>query len=147
MGMGHAVFFVDDLDATMAFYTTLLGFRISDYVTMGRTRLGFLHCNPRHHSLAFLHAPGGRKRAHHFMMQLQDINTMGRTYDVVEAGAAPLLTTLGQHSNDQMVSFYMRNPSGFGVEYGWGGLEIDDACWQVQTLEGGSTWGHKPAPR
>ena len=27
-------------------------------------------------------------------------------------------STLGRHSNDQMVSFYMSTPSGFEVEYG-----------------------------
>jgi len=43
-----------------------------------------------------------------------------------------------------MVSFYARNPSGFGVEYGWGALEIDDSCWEVQELDTPSTWGHVP---
>lgn len=26
---------------------------------------------------------------------------------------------LGKHTNDHMVSFYLRTPSGFNVEYGW----------------------------
>ena len=28
------------------------------------------------------------------------------------------------HPNDHMFSFYVRTPSGFSVEYGWGGLLI-----------------------
>jgi hypothetical protein len=52
-------------------------------------------------------------------------------------------STLGRHSNDQMVSFYMSTPSGFEVEYGWGGRLIDDATWQVQRHDRGTLWGHK----
>jgi hypothetical protein len=43
-----------------------------------------------------------------------------------------------------MVSFYAQTPSGFHVEYGHGGVEIDDEVWQVQTYQEASTWGHRP---
>ncbi len=146
-GLGHLVLFVNNLDETMNFYTSLLGFRVSDYVA-GRTKLGFLHCNPRHHSIAFGEFPPAKQRIHHFMLQTQEIDPVGRAYDQANAGAAPLVTTLGRHSNDEMVSFYMRNPSGFAVEYGWGAREIDDSCWQVMEYnDGGTLWGHKPVPR
>lgn len=46
-------------------------------------------------------------------------------------------------SNDRMVSFYMETPSGFDVEYGYGGVEIDDAIWQPTTYRSTSIWGHK----
>jgi 3,4-dihydroxy-9,10-secoandrosta-1,3,5(10)-triene-9,17-dione 4,5-dioxygenase len=81
------------------------------------------------------------------MLQLEDIDAVGRTYDAVQDGAAPLYVTMGRHSNDHMVSFYMGNPSRFGVEYGWGGREVDDSCWQVEEYTSGSLWGHKPARR
>ena len=29
--------------------------------------------------------------------------------------------TLGTHTNDRMTSFYVRTPSGFEIEYGFGG--------------------------
>jgi len=54
-----------------------------------------------------------------------------------------VVSTLGRHSNDQMVSFYMSTPSGFEVEYGWGGRLVDDAVWQVQRHDRGTLWGHK----
>jgi hypothetical protein len=50
-------------------------------------------------------------------------------------------TTLGRHSNDQMVSFYVVT-SGFEVEYGGGGRLVDDATWQVQRHDRGGLWGH-----
>ena len=143
-GLGHFVLATDNLEQTMTFYTELLGMKVSDYITRGRLKLGFLHCNPRHHSIAFAEAPGAPKRANHFMLQLDDFDTVGRTWDSVQAGAAPVILTLGRHPNDEMVSFYMRNPSGFGVEYGWGAREVDDSCWQVALYDRTSTWGHKP---
>lgn len=42
-----------------------------------------------------------------------------------------------------MVSFYARTPSGFEVEFGWGGLPVDSATWRVARHEKMSSWGHK----
>ena len=33
---------------------------------------------------------------------------------------------LGKHPNDEMVSFYSRSPSGFDVEFGFGGRLVDE---------------------
>ena len=101
---------------------------MSDYVSLGERRLGFLHCNPRHHSIAFVEMPHARKRINHFMLQLGSMDDVGRAYDQVNDAGMQLFTTLGKHSNDHMTSFYMANPSGYGVEYGWGAREVDDLC-------------------
>lgn len=147
-GLGHLVLAAQSLEASMSFYTDLLGMKVSDYVQAGGLgHLGFLHCNPRHHSIAFVEAPTARKRINHFMLQLDTIDAVGRTYDSVQEGAAPLLVSMGRHSNDEMVSFYMANPSRFGVEYGWGAREVDDCNWTVEHYESGSLWGHKPVRR
>jgi 3,4-dihydroxy-9,10-secoandrosta-1,3,5(10)-triene-9,17-dione 4,5-dioxygenase len=151
-GLGHVVFMTPDLKRAMSFYTSMLGMRESDYVNTEGARLGFLHCNPRHHSLAFVQPhqapPVFGKRTNHFMLQLQSIDPVGRAYDAVTEGAAPLLVTMGRHPNDEMVSFYMANPSSFGVEYGWGAREVDDSCWEVQEYDTPSLWGHKrPRPQ
>jgi 2,3-dihydroxybiphenyl 1,2-dioxygenase len=144
-GLGHVVFASSDLKRSMDFYCDVLGMKVSDYVTKGALKLGFLHCNPRHHSLAFAEVPVTMpKRTNHFMLQLDSIDTVGRTYDKVVDGEAPLLVTMGRHSNDEMVSFYMANPSQFGVEYGWGAREVDDSCWEVTEYNQTSIWGHKP---
>ena len=146
-GLGHFVVAASNLDRTMEFYTGMLGMKVSDYVTAGRLKLGFLHCNPRHHSIAFVEYPGAPKRANHFMLQLDDINAVGRTWDNVQEGAAPVIMTLGRHSNDEMISFYMRNPSNFGVEYGWGARVVDDSCWEIAQYNTTSQWGHKQPAR
>ena len=43
-----------------------------------------------------------------------------------------------------MTSFYTTTPSGFFIEYGWGGLSIDPNSWQPhRTTNGPTLWGHE----
>ena len=54
-----------------------------------------------------------------------------------------IATTLGRHINDEVTSFYSHSPSGFMVEYGWGGRVIDVDGWQTEEVTlGPSMWGH-----
>ena len=52
-GLGHIVLIVPDLEAATEFYVRLLGFRHSDDIESG-LKLRFLHCNPRHHTVALV---------------------------------------------------------------------------------------------
>ncbi len=141
-GLGHVVMFVKDLDRGVRFYRDVLGMRISDFIRS----LAFFHCNSRHHSVALIEAQAP-KRLNHFMIQLQSINDVGALYDKCQDEEIPIVRGLGRHTNDHMTSFYMKTPSGFDVEYGWGARTVDDATWQVQRHEKGSIWGHRaPTP-
>ena len=139
LGLGHVVMYAKDLDKTVSFYRDLLGLRISDFIRS----LTFFHCNPRHHSLAIIEAQAP-KHLNHFMIQLSSLNDVGSTFDMVQDSDVAITRGLGRHTNDHMTSFYMKSPSGFDVEYGWGAREVDDATWQVQRHEKGSIWGHRP---
>ncbi len=140
-GLGHVVYHVENLDRAVAFYRDVLGMKISDFIR----NLVFFHCNPRHHTLALIE--GKRpKRLNHFMLQTQSINDVGATYDLVQDQEIWITRGLGRHTNDHMTSFYMKTPSGFDVEYGWGARTVDDTTWQVQRHENGSIWGHRPVP-
>ena len=147
MGLGHIVVYARSLDATIRFYRDLLGFRVSDFTEVrtpgGTIRLAFLHCNPRHHSIALLEAPGAPKRINHVMVECNALDDVGSGRDLCLQRGVPIAIDLGRHMNDHMVSFYLANPSGFAIEYGWGARTIDDATWQIEhyaTVD--SLWGH-----
>ncbi len=145
-GIGHVVLGAADIAACRAFYQDLLGFRLSDTIRMrtagGPLDLEFFHCNPRHHTLALVPAPTP-KRLLHFMLQVNTLDEVGFAQERMEAAGVPITATLGRHTNDHMVSFYARTPSGFEVEYGFGAREVDEATWRVTRHDSTSTWGHK----
>jgi len=143
MGLGHLVVYQPDPVASAKFYTDLLGFRVSDVAgPLGRPMAVFLHCNPRHHSIALFAGPGP-KRINHFMLECNSLDDVGSARDIARQAGTPIVIDLGKHMNDHMVSFYVANPSQFAIEYGWGGRMIDDACWQVGHYASvDSIWGH-----
>ncbi len=141
LGLGHVVLSCPSRQEGEDFYRAL-GFQLTDRIV---TQIGphdidlaFLNLNPRHHSLAL----GGpqRKRLHHLMVQLADFDDLGRALHRARR-AGCLASTLGRHPNDRMVSFYVWTPSGFQIEVGWGGVELD-ASWQPQTHDRIAVWGH-----
>jgi len=141
LGLGHVVLHVDNVEAVLAFYRDILGFRLSDFYFHPFTAF-FLHVNPRHHSLAFVQT--GKNAVHHMMMELFSFDDVGQGYDLAMAEEGRLATTLGRHTSDFLTSFYTWTPSDFMVEYGWGGRSIDPATWQAfERKEGPSMWGHE----
>ena len=148
-GAGHHVLMEHghDRKALVDWYA-LLGFKLSDVIDEQMApdftaSVIFMHCNGRHHTLALANMPFPKKM-HHFMMEVSDMRDVGWAYDRCLDDNRPFEMTLGMHPNDRMFSFYVRTPSNFNIEFGWGGLIIDDATWQVQHLDKLSTWGHRP---
>ena len=146
-GLGHIVIGTRDAEATRRFYCDLLGMRVSDYIEQQlspdfKLRITFLHANPRHHTVAFLESPMP-KRIHHFMIEARRMEDVGLCYERCATAGVPIVNGLGQHPNDRMFSFYARTPSGFAVEFGWGGRKVDDARWEIVTYDRLSTWGHR----
>ncbi|WP_067171974.1 VOC family protein [Microtetraspora niveoalba] len=145
LGLGHVVLASPDVAAQEAFYTDVLGFKISDTMR-APFRATFLHTNPRHHSIAFVDGPFfgiEHPFLHHFMLEVPDMEQVGRTYDLVLDRDVPVTMTLGQHTNDKMFSFYAESPVGVHTEFGCGGVLIDDATWQVTEIPGPDIWGHR----
>ena len=141
LGMGHAVLNVEDVEPLLPFYRDLLGFRVSDY-GLKPYKLYFFHINGRHHSFAMVGS--GKRGLHHFMVELYSLDDVGQGYDLAQLEDGRVAYTLGRHTNDHMTSFYSHAPSGFFVEYGWGGRVIDPQTWQAhETHDGPSFWGHE----
>lgn len=151
LGLGHVVLPVTDDQAALAFYTEVLGFRLRDSMRMAPELFGrpagpplwmrFLGCNQRHHSLALapFPAPAGIV---HLMIEVAALDDVGRALDRCSRRGAPVSATLGRHANDLMVSFYVRTPGGFDVEYGTDGRLVDDAAWVSRETTAISLWGH-----
>jgi 2,3-dihydroxybiphenyl 1,2-dioxygenase len=146
-GIGHIVLIAKNAKAQERWWCDVVGFRLSDYITTevvkGRpVKFTFMRCNGRHHSLALTQIPLPKK-LQHFMIEVQSIDDVGRAlYRCLDAGMHISLT-LGRHSNDDMLSFYPMTPSGFDLEYGWGGLVVEDETWHVLTHDKNSAWGHR----
>ena len=76
------------------------------------------------------------------MLEANSLDDVGRAYDIVKEREYPIALTLGRHTNDRMTSFYLHTPSGWLIEYGWGGLQIDDSDWEVKFYNSPKVWGH-----
>ena len=150
-GLGHLVVLVADDTAGLAFYRDVLGFRVRDSMRAstaswwGNRRVHRLAALPRLQPAAPQPGAGsdpGASGSVHIMLEVDRLDDVGRALERVRRRGAHLSATLGRHMNDDMVSFYVRSPAGFDVEYGWGGLQVDDDTWTTRESTAVSAWGH-----
>jgi 3,4-dihydroxy-9,10-secoandrosta-1,3,5(10)-triene-9,17-dione 4,5-dioxygenase len=158
MGLGHIAVPTPDLAASHRFYTQVMGFGQTDYMHFhlseksdsGKTDdtgqgLHFLHVNnPRHHSLALFED----KNPHpgelvHLMLEVEDLDTLGMMMDRVRAHDVRVITDVGRHTNDHMVSVYVESPAGFAIEYGFGGAQLNWSKYLPTESARTSLWGHR----
>ncbi|MEZ5599344.1 MAG: VOC family protein [Pseudomonadales bacterium] len=142
-GVGHMILRNKGLDEAYAFYR-LLGMRggVEYRVPLpdgNEAQVLFMHCNERDHTFAF--GPPGRKSINHLMLQVDNLDDLFMTQELVQASEYPILISLGRHANDHMLSFYCQSPSGWMVEIGWGGRPATHQS-EYYTRD---TFGHVPA--
>ena len=121
-GCGHCIIRQRDPAAATRFYRAL-GMRggIEYKIDLGQgvAAITFMHCNTRDHSVAWgVGSP--QRKLNHVMIEVDNLDDVGLTHDLVRAANIPINIQLGKHANDHMFSFYFTNPSGFMFEYGWG---------------------------
>ncbi|WP_434664601.1 VOC family protein [Paraburkholderia sp. A3BS-1L] len=153
LGAGHFVTVPKQSARTKAFCEDILGLKLSDTIqgdaAPGMTiDVTFFHARTgRHHSLAVAEVPfPARKRIHHMMIECSDPNDVGLAYDRCKAAGVPILMELGHHPNDGMFSFYLISPSGFAIEFGAGGIVVNDDTWETRRYSELSDWGHRLNP-
>ena len=150
MGLGHIVIPAPAFEATDAFYRNVLGFAISDELTLPppaegapEQRVHFLHAdNPRHHSLGLFNFPAPNGIVH-VMAETTTLDSVGSCLDRVKAAGLPVVATLGRHWNDNMVSFYFLAPGGIPIEFGYDGRRHDWSSFQPTKGTIGDVWGHE----
>lgn len=155
LGFGHVVFAAPDLELSHSFYINVLGFGDSDYMNfpMGpapdapEIKLNFMHCdNPRHHTVALFESPIPPSGLIHTMVEVNNIDEVGYGLDRAMQNKIHISSSLGRHSNDMMVSFYMQTPSGFDLEFGYDGWQVDWSTFTKQESKIPSFWGHAFSP-
>ncbi|MGW4335067.1 iron-dependent extradiol dioxygenase HsaC [Rhodococcus koreensis] len=151
-GLGHVVLSTTDDDASLHFYRDVLSFRLRDSMRLPPQMVGrpadgkpawlrFFGCNPRHHSLAFLPMPTPSGIVH-LMIEVENSDDVGLCLDRALRKKVKMSATLGRHVNDLMLSFYMKTPGGFDVEFGCEGRQVEDESWIARESTAVSLWGH-----
>lgn len=148
-GLGHVVLPTMDPGGAFDFYTDVLGFlprgamRLPAPPEFGPMRIRFLGVNERHHSLALCPAPhGGAPGLIHVMVEVDTLDAVGQALDRVVKDGFSVSSTLGRHTNDKMVSFYVRAPGGWDIEFGTDGMRVDEAHYTAEEITADSYWGH-----
>jgi len=151
MGFGHVVVPTGCYEETRRFYKELLGFGDSDEMRVhfpGGPEQGlgmsFMHATgPRHHTVAVAEFPAPSGLIH-TMVEVPSIDDVGLALDRALAAGIHISSTLGRHTNDKMISFYMRTPAGFDIEFGCGGEQTVDWTQVTPTFTiKEDLWGHK----
>ena len=151
-GLGHVVLSTTDDEASLRFYRDVLGFRLRDSMRLPPQMVGrpadgkpawlrFFGCNPRHHSLAFLPMPTPSGIVH-LMIEVENSDDVGLCLDRALRKKVKMSATLGRHVNDLMLSFYMKTPGGFDIEFGCEGRQVEDESWIARESTAVSLWGH-----
>ena len=149
-GLGHVVLPALDVPGLFGFYTKVLGFhsrgafRVPTPPEFGPLRVRFLGINQRHHSLAIcpamtLRDPG----VIHLMVEVDTLDAVGQALDRVNREGFQLSSTLGRHTNDKMVSFYVRAPGDWDIEFGTDGMRVNETYYTAEEITADSYWGHQ----
>ncbi|MCV7103249.1 biphenyl-2,3-diol 1,2-dioxygenase [Mycobacterium palustre] len=149
-GLGHVVVPAMDPNGLFDFYTEVLGFRSRGAFRVplpkefGPVRVRFLGINERHHSMAIVPAMHQRDpRLVHIMVEVDTLDAVGQALDRVNAEGFQLSSTLGRHTNDKMVSFYVRAPGDWDIEFGTDGMRVDERYYTAEEITADSYWGHQ----
>ncbi|WP_431240219.1 biphenyl-2,3-diol 1,2-dioxygenase [Mycolicibacterium aichiense] len=149
-GLGHVVLPALDVNGLFDFYTDVLGFvsrgafRVPVPPEFGPVRVRFMGVNQRHHSLAICPAQTLRDPGLiHLMVEVDSLDAVGQALDRVNSAGYQLSSTLGRHTNDKMVSFYVRAPGDWDIEFGTAGMLVDESHYTAEEITADSYWGHQ----
>ncbi len=106
--LGHVVLMVSDLERSLAFYTQVLGFKLSDVYPeeMQPGGFAFLRCGADHHAIALVGAgPGASKHAelHHIAFEVASLEEVFRVRDRLIAHQVEIYWGLDQIGTDGRV--------------------------------------------
>lgn len=142
-GMGHVIVNVLDTEEAYEFYVGVLGFTERNSLALPGGTSYFLGCNPRQHTFGL--SPAKAPALMHFMVEARDLDDVGKALDRAAELNVPMMQSLGKHTNDRMLSFYVYSPEGHAAEFGWGGEQVVGPAPTYRITEG-AVWGHRYTP-
>jgi len=143
--VAHVVLNTVDIDAACAFYTDVLGMRISDW---SEHQMAFLRCNADHHVIAFNQAAW--TSVNHVAYEMPTVDHFMRGIgNLKRAGIAPEWGP-GRHGPGDNTFSYFTDPAGLVCEYTSEVAQIDEDSWLCRvwqrTPELSDQWGTAGPP-
>ncbi len=122
--ISHVVLKVADLERSVAFYTQVLGMRISDVYpeTMMPGRMVFLRYNDDHHGVALVGGatcPASGDELHHFAFEVDSLDALFQAREHLDRHGVEL-SFEGRRRAGQQVALEFRDPDGHNLEICWG---------------------------
>ncbi len=122
--LGHVVLWVPDFDGACDFYTSMLGFRVSDVID-GQACFMRCHPNPYHHGIALI--KGAAARLHHVNFMVTEIDDIGRAIARFGRDGVRIVYGPGRHPPSDSIFLYFLDPDGLTLEYSFGMEEFPEA--------------------
>lgn len=143
--IAHVVLNTVDIDAACAFYTEVLGMRISDW---SEHQMAFLRCNSDHHVIAFNQAPW--TSVNHVAYEMPTVDHFMRGIGKLKQSGITPEWGPGRHGPGDNTFSYFTDPSGLVCEYTSEVAQIEEDSWLCRiwprTPELSDQWGTAGPP-
>ncbi|MEQ1772321.1 MAG: VOC family protein [Burkholderiales bacterium] len=122
--IGHVVLMVTDLKRSVAFYTGVLGFKVSDIYgdDMMPGGMVFMRCNPDHHGVALIGGalgPSQKREMHHMAFEVGSLDEVFRARKHLRESGATVLFD-GRRRAGVQIAVEFLDPDGHNLEIYWG---------------------------
>ena len=143
--IAHVVLNTVDIDAACAFYTEVLGMRISDW---SEHQMAFLRCNTDHHVIAFNQAQW--TSVNHVAYEMPTVDHFMRGIGKLKQSGIDPQWGPGRHGPGDNTFSYFTDPAGLVCEYTSEVAQIDEDSWLCRvwprTPELSDQWGTAGPP-
>ncbi|MCY1164176.1 MAG: VOC family protein [Pseudomonadota bacterium] len=123
--LGHVVLNVLDLQASVRFYTDIVGLQLSDYI---EDQMAFLRCGQDHHDLALAQIPAdgaqrsatyvpGRPGLEHFAYQLGSLAEIEAAAHYLQEKGVEIVRGIGKHGPGENLFLVFKDPDGNYCEF------------------------------
>lgn len=126
--IAHVVLNTTDIDRATAFYTEVLGMKISDW---SEHKMAFLRCNADHHSIAFNQAEWSS--VNHVAYEMESVDHFMRGIGSLKSHGISPKWGPGRHGPGDNTFSYFTDPANLVCEYTSEVAQIDEDSWLCRT--------------